>query len=82
MYKNIYRNMTTGDFNRHSKYFPERLELHSFNGSADKTVGFEYENVRQAYNACNMLKLYAKRVSMPVNICQRRSFVIASKKTD
>lgn len=79
MYKNIYRNMTTGDFNRHSKYAPERIELHNFNGSDDQSIGFEYEDCRQANCAAVMLRKYTKRINMPVVISQRRSFVIAHR---
>lgn len=80
MYKNIYHNMTIGDLNRHSKYAPERIELHNFNGSDSQSVGFEYEDARQAMNACAMIKLYAKRVSMPVVARQRHNFVIIARK--
>ena len=79
MYKNIYRNMTMGDFNRHSKYFPERVELHALSGSDDTSVGFEYDDSRLAMNACVTMRKYVRRVNMPVTISQRRNFMIATK---
>ncbi len=79
MFKNRYFNMTAGDFSRHSKYAPERIELHNFNVSDNRSLGLEYATVKEAYNARNMLKLYATRIHMPMEFRQRKNFVIATR---
>lgn len=79
MYKNIYRNMTMEDLNRKSKYFPERIELHALSGSGDTSVGFEYDDIRLARNACVTMRNYVRRVNVPLVISQRRNFMIAHK---